>query len=141
LIQCIIPFVEKNYRAKTDSKSRALAGLSAGGLQTLYAGINNTDIFAYLGIFSSGWRIPSDNKMAEAQYEFIAKNSEKINNDLKLLWLATGTREDGAHPNCKAMMARYDEMKIKYIYDEYPGGHTWPVWRNNLYKFAQLLFK
>ncbi|HPI69588.1 MAG TPA: alpha/beta hydrolase-fold protein [Bacteroidales bacterium] len=141
LIQCIIPFVEKNYRAKTDSKSRALAGLSAGGLQTLYAGINNTDIFAYLGIFSSGWRIPSDNKIAEAQYEFIAKNSKKINNDLKVLWLATGGREDGAYPNCKAMTAKYDELKIKYIYDEYPGGHTWPVWRNNLYKFAQLLFK
>jgi enterochelin esterase-like enzyme len=24
---------------------------------------------------------------------------------------------------------------------EYPGGHTWPVWRNNLFNFAQLLFK
>ena len=30
---------------------------------------------------------------------------------------------------------------IKYTYSEYPGGHTWPVWRNNLYNFSQLLFK
>ena len=32
-------------------------------------------------------------------------------------------------------------LGIKYLYDEYPGGHTWPVWRHDLYKFAQLLFK
>jgi enterochelin esterase-like enzyme len=32
-------------------------------------------------------------------------------------------------------------MKINYTYSEYPGGHTWPVWRNNLYNFAQNLFK
>jgi len=26
-------------------------------------------------------------------------------------------------------------------YREYPGGHTWPVWRNDLYTFAPLLFQ
>ena len=59
LKQCIIPFVEKNYRAETDSKNRALAGLSMGGIQTLYVGINNTDLFSYLGVFSSGWIMPA----------------------------------------------------------------------------------
>ena len=56
--QCIIPFVESNYRAETDSKNRALAGLSMGGIQTLYVGINNTELFSYLGVFSSGWILP-----------------------------------------------------------------------------------
>jgi enterochelin esterase-like enzyme len=141
LKQSIIPFVEKNYRAETDSKSRALAGLSMGGIQTLYAGINNTELFGYLGVFSSGWRIPSDNKLAEVQYDFLSKNADKVNSNLKLFWIATGSKEDGANPNSKAMIAKYDELKIKYLYSEYPGGHTWPVWRNNLYNFAQLLFK
>jgi enterochelin esterase-like enzyme len=141
LKQCIIPFVEKNYRAETDSKNRALAGLSMGGIQTLYAGINNTDLFGYLGIFSSGWRIPSDNKLAEVQYDYLSKNTDKVNSNLKLLWISTGSKEDGANPNSKAMIAKYDELKIKYVYSEYPGGHTWPVWRNNLYNFAQLLFR
>ena len=52
--QNIIPFVEANYRVKTDAKNRALAGLSMGGLQTLYVGVNNTEMFSYLGVFSSG---------------------------------------------------------------------------------------
>lgn len=141
LKQSIIPFVEKNYRAETNSGKRALAGLSMGGLQTLYAGLNNTDIFAYLGVFSSGWRIPSDNAVADAQYEFLKNNRDKVINNLKLLWLSTGGSEDGAQPNCRVMMEKYDQLSIKYTYSEYPGGHTWPVWRNNLYNFAQQIFK
>ena len=38
------------------------------------------------------------------------------------------------------MLKEFDTLKLKYTYSEYPGGHTWPVWRNNLYNFAQLLF-
>jgi enterochelin esterase-like enzyme len=141
LKQCIIPFVEKNYRAETDSKNRALAGLSMGGLQTLYAGINNTDLFSYLGVFSSGWIMPMQKNLAETQYNFMKDNINKINKDIKLFWIAMGGKEDIAYNNCQIMLSKFDEMKIKYTYSEYPGGHTWPVWRNNFYKIAPLLFK
>jgi enterochelin esterase-like enzyme len=137
----IIPFVEKRYRAETDSKNRALAGLSMGGIQTLYVGINNTGMFSYLGVFSSGWIIPMQKDLAEGQYSFMKKNFDTIKSNLNLLWIAMGGKEDIAYQNCQIMMSKFDEMKIKYTYSEYPGGHTWPVWRNNLYKMAPLLFK
>jgi enterochelin esterase-like enzyme len=138
--QCVIPFVEKNFRTKTDAQNRALAGLSMGGLQTLYVGINNINLFSYLGVFSSGWILPMQSNLAESQYEFMKNNVDMINNNLKLFWISMGGKEDIAYNNCKVMLAKFDEMKIKYVYSEYPGGHTWPVWRNNLYKIAQLLF-
>ena len=141
LKRCIIPFVEKNYRAETDSKDRALAGLSMGGIQTLFVGMNNTNLFSYLGIFSSGWILPMQSKLADAQYDFMKKNIDTIKNNLKLLWIGIGGKEDIAYNNCQAMMSKFDEMKIKYIYDDYPGGHTWPVWRHDLYKIAPLLFR
>ncbi len=141
LKQSIIPFVEKNYRVKTEAKYRALAGLSMGGIQTLYAGVKNTDMFSYLGVFSSGWIQPAQNDLANTQYDFMKNNTDKINNNLKQFWIAQGGKEDIAWKNCQAMLSRFDELKIKYTYSEYPGGHTWPVWRNNLYNFAQLLFK
>jgi enterochelin esterase-like enzyme len=141
LKQSIIPFVEKNYRAETGSKSRALAGLSMGGIQTLYVGINNTDLFSYLGVFSSGWIIPAQNELANKQYDFMKTNIDKIKNNLNLLWIGVGGKEDIAYNNCQALLKKMDELKVKYTYSEYPGGHTWPVWRNNLYNFAQLLFK
>lgn len=139
--QAIIPFVEKNYRTLNDADSRALAGLSLGGLHTLYTGFNNTTMFSFLGVFSSGWILPMLNKTADAQYSFIKTNESTINKNLKSLWIAMGGKEDIAYNNCKIMLAKFDEMGIKYTYSEYPGGHTWPVWRNNLYNFAQVLFK
>ena len=139
LKQSVIPFVEKNYRSKDDSKNRALAGLSMGGLQTLYAGIYNPDLFSHLGVFSSGW-LPNQKNISDRQYEYIKNNSGLIN-DKMTLWIAMGGKEDIAYENCQAMLSKFKELGIKYTYHEYPGGHTWPVWRNNLYMFAPLLFK
>ena len=141
LKQCIIPWVEKNYRTETDSGNRALAGLSMGGIQTLYVGMNNTDLFSYLGIFSSGWIMPAQSSLAESQYDSMNKNLDKIKNNLKLLWIGIGGKEDIAYKNCQTMISKFNEMNLKYTYSDYPGGHAWPVWRNNLYNFAQLLFK
>lgn len=141
LTKSIIPFVENSYRVRADSKSRALAGLSMGGLQTLYAGINNTDMFSYLGVFSSGWIQPMQSELANRQYNFMQNNADRINNNLNQFWISMGGKEDIAWNNCQLMIAKFDDMKIKYTYSEYQGGHTWPVWRNNLLNFAQLLFK
>jgi len=138
---CIIPFVEKNYRAETSSGNRALAGLSMGGIQTLYVGMNNTDLFSYLGVFSSGWILPLQSDLADKQNDFMKKNLDKIKNNLKLLWIGIGGKEDIAYNNCQTMISKFKEMNLTYTYNDYPGGHTWPVWRNNLYNFAQLLFK
>lgn len=140
LKEAVMPVVEKNYRIAKGSNNTALAGLSMGGLQTLYAGIRNTDMFAYLGVFSSGWWA-NQPALSGPQYEFMKSNVSTINGNLKSFWIAMGGREDIAYANCKVMLSRFDEMNIKYQYSEYPGGHTWPVWRNNLYQFAQLLFK
>ena len=52
-----------------------------------------------------------------------------------------GGQEDIAYENCKEMRHRFDEIGIKYDYYEYPGGHTWPVWRESIYQFAQMIFK
>ena len=140
LKQSVIPFVETEFRVQTDASSRALAGLSLGGLQTLYAGVKNTNLFSYLGVFSSGW-FANRPEISKSWYDYIQANAATINSNLKSFWIAMGGPEDIAYNNNKVMMAKFDEMKIKYEYSEYPGGHTWPVWRNNLYNFAQKLFK
>ncbi|MDT0688766.1 alpha/beta hydrolase-fold protein [Salegentibacter sp. F188] len=140
LKQAVIPFVENIYRVAPGAKNRALAGLSMGGLQTLYAGVRNTDMFAHLGVFSSGW-FANNPELTEPEYAFMKENASTINNNLKSFWISMGGEEDIAFNNSKAMLAKFDEMGIDYDYSEYPGGHTWPVWRHNLFSFAPLLFK
>lgn len=140
LKQSVIPFIENSFRVETGANHRALAGLSMGGLQTLYAGIKNTDMFSHLGVFSSGWWA-NQPALSDPQYAFMKANTTSINSNLKTLWVAMGGKEDIAYNNCKIMLAKFDEMGVKYTYSEYPGGHTWPVWRNNLFNFTQVLFK
>lgn len=139
--QVVLPFVEKNYRAETTASGRALAGLSMGGIHTLYTGVQNTDMFSYLGVFSSGWMQPLLSSVADNQYAFLKDNAAKVNGNLKAFWIAMGGKEDIAYKNCQVMLQKLDELGIKHTYYEYPGGHTWPVWRNNLYQFAPLLFR
>lgn len=135
-----IPFVESNFRVQADAAHRALAGLSMGGIQTLYAGVKNTDMFSSLGVFSSGWFANND-ALSGPHYAFAKDNAKTINGNLKNFWISMGGEEDIAYKNCKIMLSKYDELGIKYQYSEYRGGHTWPVWRHDLFGFSQLLFK
>ena len=135
-----IPFIESNFKVETDAQHRALAGLSMGGLQTLYAGIKNTNMFSYLGVFSSGWWA-NNPKLSDPQYDFMKNNATTINTNLKEFWISMGGKEDIAHANCQIMLKKFDDMAVKYKYSEYAGGHTWPVWRHDIFQFSQLLFK
>jgi enterochelin esterase-like enzyme len=138
LKEVVLPFVETNYRV--DPGQRALAGLSMGGLHTLWTGINNTDMFSSLGVFSSGWF--ADNPALSApHYAFMEANKAKINASLNNLYITMGGKEDIAYRNCRTMLEKLDGIGIKYEYSEYPGGHSWPVWRHDLYTFAPLLFR
>lgn len=136
---CIIPFVEKTYKAAKDPGMRALAGLSMGGLQTLHAGIFDSQLYSSMGVFSSGWFQTQNN--TNEDFEFLKKNMNVFKANNKLLWIAMGGKEDIAYQNCQNMLTKLGGIGIKFTYSEYPGGHTWPVWRNNLYQFAPLLFK
>lgn len=136
----VIPFVESNYRVNADQANRALAGLSMGGLQTLHAGVQNTDMFAHLGVFSSGWWA-NNTELSDPEYAYMKENADKINANLRTFWISQGGEEDIAYENNRIMMEKFDQMGIKYQYSEYAGGHTWPVWRHDLFGFAQLLFK
>ena len=50
----VMPEVEKTYRVSKDRNSRAIAGLSMGGAESLYVALNALDRFAWIGAFSSG---------------------------------------------------------------------------------------
>lgn len=140
-----IPFVESRYRTIKTADGRALAGLSMGGIQTLNASIMHPELFSYVGVFSSGWfKNPQPfmaNSSGEMYYAKLKERPEYYNKQFREFFLTMGGPEDIAYENCKAMRERFDQIGIKHSYYETPGGHTWPVWRESLYFFAQKLFK
>jgi len=141
MTNAIIPFVEDHFRVAAGTENRALAGLSFGGLHTLYTGLQDTMRYAYLGVFSSGWILPALEPMAARQHHFLQQNTDKVNNHLKALWISDGGKEDIAYKNCQVMLSKLDSLHIRHGYFTYHGGHTWPVWRMDLFKFLPILFK
>ena len=55
LLNEVIPRVEKEYNVAKDRDHRAIAGLSMGGAEATYAGLNHLDKFAWIGSFSGAY--------------------------------------------------------------------------------------
>lgn len=49
----IVTYIDKHYRTLANKSGRAIAGLSLGGLHTLFISLNNPNDFDYVGLFSA----------------------------------------------------------------------------------------
>ena len=128
----VLPAVEKAYHVSKDRTQRAIAGLSMGGAESLYVGLNNIDTFAWVGAFSAGGS-SADN---DATYPGLAEKAKK----LKLLWIACGTEDRLIGPN-RQFVEWLKSKEIKHTWVETGGAHTWMVWRRNLATLASMLFQ
>ncbi len=133
LLSEVMPKVESNYRITKDRGSRAIAGLSMGGSESLLTGLNNLDKFAWIGAFSSGG-IPD-----EFDKDFPGLDA-KANQQIRVLWIACGT-EDRLITVNRSLREWLKSKGVQHTDIETPGMHTWMVWRRNLAEFAGLLFR
>jgi enterochelin esterase-like enzyme len=133
LLTDLIPFVEKTYPVKADRESRALAGLSMGGGQSLNIGLTHLDTFAWVGGFSSA---PNTRRAGDLLPDPAAAAKR-----LKLLWLSCGDR-DRLFGISRAFHEALTEKKVPHVWHVHPGGgHNFAVWNADLYHFAPLLFR
>lgn len=132
LLQDLIPFVERTYAVKTDRESRALAGLSMGGGQSLNFGLGNLEVFAWVGGFSSA---PNTKPPAG-----LVPDPAKASRMLKLLWISCGDK-DGLLFISQRTHAHLKANQVPHLWHVEPGGHDFKVWSDDLYHFAQRLFR
>ena len=133
LLTEVVPQVERAYRVSSDRGSRAIAGLSMGGAESLYTGLNALDRFAWVGAFSSG------GLREDFDADFPALGA-KANDALRLLWIACGTEDRLIEVNRK-LRAWLTARGVRHTAVETPGGHTWMVWRRNLAELVPLIFR
>ena len=134
LLDEVMPQVEKDYHVSTDRKDRAIAGLSMGGAESLDAGLNNLDRFAWIGSFSCGG--------AHAKYTTQFPHLDASANDrLRLLWISCGKNDEKWLPPNREFVNWLKSKDIHCTWKEVPGAHSWKVWRRNLADFVPLLFK
>ena len=133
LLTEVMPKVESGYRISKDRNSRAIAGLSMGGSESLLTGLNNLDKFAWVGAFSAGG-------LPEPFDKDFPGLDASANQKLRVLWIACGT-EDRLITANRNLREWLKTKGIQHADIETPGMHTWMVWRRNLAEFSGLLFR
>ncbi len=132
LLGSLIPFIEAKYSVIKDRESRALAGLSMGGGQSLNFGLGNLDTFAWIGGFSSA---PNTKPVAE-----LVPDPEKTTKQLKLLYVSCGNK-DGLIRISQNVHAYLKEKNVPHIWHVDDHAHDFQHWKKALYQFSQLIFK
>lgn len=169
LVDEVMPQVEKAYNVSKDRNQRAIAGLSMGGAEATYTGLNHLDKFAWIGSFSgayvmwpganggpgrgaggppaaaAGAGAPGRGGRGALDPSVITKNfanlDSKANSQIRLLWIACGTADGliGVNRQFKEWLKAKD---VKFTDVEVPEmAHVWPLWRQNLTELAPLLFQ
>jgi enterochelin esterase-like enzyme len=151
----IMPYIDFHYRVLKDRASRAIAGLSMGGMQTLNIAMSELGKFSYIGVFSSGVfdmspglaarKKPSGPSAKPSPPNWEQQHLSMIDNQdlkkgLKLMWFATGS-EDFLVRTTRATVQMLRKHGFSPVYKESGGGHTWANWREYLNEFAPQLFK
>jgi enterochelin esterase family protein len=136
--QDIMPYVESHYRVRLDRNSRAIAGLSMGGMQTLNITMAHLDKFAYIGVFSSGW-LRQTPEAIEKEYG-TELSDVRAQKGLRVFWFATG-KDDGLLPSTRTSVEILKKHGFKVELNETSGLHNWINWRDYLHQFAPRLFQ
>jgi enterochelin esterase family protein len=141
----LVPFVDKHFRTIANRENRALAGLSMGAGITTNVALKRLDIFASVGILSSGgFRSSATSPGGVAVIEKIAPdfftNAAATNKKLRLLFFSVGT-EDPRLSSLNDLQAQLKSHDIHFVFKTYPGEHEWKVWRHSLVDMAPMLFR
>ncbi len=135
MINDLIPYIDANFRTKTDRDHRAMAGLSWGGHQTFDLVMNNMDKFSYMGAFS-GAIFGLDAKTA---YDGKFANGEEFNKKIHYLFLSCGSEENFGTDKLAQSLR---DCGVKVDFQVSPGTHhEWLTWRRGLNQFIPHLFK
>ena len=125
LVDELIPYVDANFRTIANQNSRAMAGLSMGGMETHTITLSRPEVFSYFGLLSGGTYNPEE-----------IKDKSKV----KLIFLSCGSfeRPEGVLTATTALKeAGYNA--VSFVSEG--TRHEFQTWRRSLKEMALLLFK
>lgn len=154
VIHDLIPMIDRSYRTIPDRDHRALAGLSMGGMQTLFIGLHHLDTFGYIAALSAPIIRGNDpeEKLAASlvgpfdvgtAFEGAFDNPGEFNQRVKLFWLGAGTAEgEPIHSSISGAVEALRSSGVRLTYFESPGtAHEWQTWRRDLFDIVPRLFR
>jgi enterochelin esterase family protein len=154
ILRDLIPAIDASYRTIPDRDHRAMAGLSMGGMETLFVALHHQEMFAYIASLSGPiLQNPSSSQSLAA--EFIAPfdvrtayggsfaDASRFNQRVRLLWMGVGTAEPSVfRPGIVGAVKALRAHGVHLVYYASPGtAHEWQTWRRDLEDLAPRLFR
>lgn len=137
MLEELIPYIEKTFRVKSDRDSRAMAGLSWGGHETLEITLRNLDLFAHIGSFSGALFFLG--KGLDKAYDGVFNSADDFNSKVKTFFFGMGSEENFGSDKISGALKK---AGINHTYYESEGTHhEWLTWRRCLNEFLPLIFK
>jgi enterochelin esterase-like enzyme len=132
LLDDVIPAIDSRYSTRANRESRALAGLSMGGGQTLNFGLGHLDTFAWIGAFSS-----APNTLPPAE---LVPDPAAAKDKLKFLMITCGNK-DGLFNISKGVHTYLKQKDVPHTWHVDDHGHDPTHWASALYNFTQRIFR
>lgn len=109
----VVNYVDNNFRTLKDKSHRAIAGLSLGGLHTLFISLNNPQSFDYVGLFSA----QTTNALNGSRISGMQKIGDKWN-QLKenIPFIGGGSVDRAISKYTSDELSIYDNIDIKLKY-------------------------
>ncbi|MCQ2135925.1 MAG: hypothetical protein MJY67_03320 [Bacteroidales bacterium] len=140
-IQDIVNVTDSLFRTIPEKDSRAVAGLSIGGLQSLFLSANSPDTFGYVGMFSPMIHTvlcPGDHH--GFYHGLKRKQTSQFSSPPELYILMIG-RTDFFYPAVKRYCRYLDRRGYDYETVYSKGGHQWNNWTSFCRDFMTMLWK
>ena len=135
LLNDLIPYIDQNFRTKSDRENRAMAGLSWGGHQTFDIVLQNLDKFAWMGTFS-GAIFGLDVKTA---YNGVFTNADEFNKKIHYMYMNWGEED---FIKSADIVKQLRDLGVKVDSSESAGtAHEFLTWRRGLHEFIPHIFK
>ena len=125
LVDELVPFIDANFKTIAKKDSRAMAGLSMGGMETKNITLARPEVFGYYGLLSGGTYAPEDIKTAD---------------QVKVIFMSCGSKEfpDGILKATEDLKAA-GHNAVGYVSEG--TAHEFLTWRRSLREMAPLLFR
>lgn len=137
----VVATIDSLYRTIPDKPHRAIAGLSIGGMQSMYISANAPDSFGYVGIFSSMLHPFLRKSEHSSFYKGLeGKLAVQFRSPPELYSIMIG-RRDMYYPRMMSFSRYLERMGYPFIMHVAEGGHEWYNWEAFANMFMQQLWK
>ena len=131
-----IPFIDAHFRTVPSRHARAVAGSSMGAFQANAFGMKHHALAAHIGLLSG--------ELSECGYGYRMSHAfadpQAFRECFDTLLVAYGRDEQPACDRWKQACSQYRQAGVDVLFQEYPGGHEWRVWRRAVADFLRICF-